>query len=63
MQTLLLSQDKAVLGLARRVLHLRGAGLQWAPADDLCVAGELLTHTAAGNEWAIKRAVNELQPA
>ena len=41
---LLLDAETAVLG-PRAVPHLRGEGLQWSPADDLLVAGELLLET------------------
>jgi hypothetical protein len=33
--------EGAVLG-PRNLIHLRATGVQWNPADDLCVAGELL---------------------
>jgi hypothetical protein len=42
---LLLDTKAAVLG-PRAVPHLRGEGLQWSPADDLLVAGELRLETA-----------------
>jgi hypothetical protein len=62
-EALLLNQDKAVLGLARRLLHVRGAGVQWAPADDLCVAGELLTGEGRSASWSLRGVIAEVEPA
>lgn len=42
---LLLDAETAALG-PRAVPHLRGEGLQWSPADDLLVAGELRLEAA-----------------
>ena len=43
-RSLLLHAETAVLG-PRAVPYLRGDGLQWSPADDLLVAGELRLET------------------
>lgn len=62
-EALLLDRDKAVLGVARRLLHVRGRGVQWAPADDLCVAGELLAEEPAGETWSLRGALGSfVQP-
>ena len=62
-QALLTSEDKAVLGAVPRLLHIRGAGVQWAPADDMCLAGELLATHATTGSWALKGSIVELHPA
>lgn len=46
-----ISQARAVLGVVPRLVHLRGAGVIRAPADDRCVAGELLAEEAVGPTW------------
>jgi hypothetical protein len=62
-QALLTDETRAVLGSARRLLHARGAGVAWAPADDLCHAGEILAAHARGSTWQIAGKVTELIPA
>jgi hypothetical protein len=59
-QALLMDETRAVLGSARRLLHARGAGVAWAPADDLCHAGEILAAHAGGSTWQIAGKVTEL---
>jgi hypothetical protein len=60
---LLTSQDRAVLGVVPRLVHLRGAGVIWAPADHRCVAGELLAVQAAGTTWRIRGQVLKVSPS
>jgi hypothetical protein len=60
-EALLLDLDKAVLGSVPRLLHLRGEGVIWSPADDLCVAGELLAEQPTSSRWAIKGKIVELE--
>ena len=62
-QTLLVGQRQAALGTQPRLLHRRGDGVQWSPADDLCVAGELLAEAPPVSTWAIKGKIVELEPA
>jgi hypothetical protein len=62
-ETLLVRQDRAVLGVVPRLLHKRGAGVIWAPSDDLCVAGELLAAEPTGPTWSLRGRVTELAPA
>jgi hypothetical protein len=62
-EALLLSQRQAVLDAVPRLLHRRGEGVQWAPADDLCVAGELLAEQSTDSAWSIKGKIVELEPA
>ena len=47
----LLDDRRAVLGITGRLVHLRGTGVQWNPADHLCAAGQLLCRQAPGGEW------------
>jgi hypothetical protein len=56
----LMRQETAVLGSAPRLLHARSQGVIWAPADDLCVAGELLTERPIDSAWALKGKIVEL---
>jgi hypothetical protein len=60
---LLRSEEQAVLGTVPRLLHRRGKGVIWAPADDMCVAGELLAETTRDVSWAIKGEIAEVEPA
>jgi hypothetical protein len=62
-QTILLSGQHAALGTRSRLLHRRGEGVQWAPADEVCVAGDFLAETSSGSTWAIKGQIAELEPA
>ncbi len=62
-QALLIDPQQAALGAKPRLLHRRGQGVQWSPADDLCVAGELLAETSTASTWAIKGKIVELEPA
>ncbi|MBI5284872.1 MAG: hypothetical protein HY874_07230 [Chloroflexi bacterium] len=48
---LLMSDRGAALG-ERRLLHLRGQGVQWNPADDRCVAAEILVANGDGG-WRL----------
>ena len=49
---LLMTADGAVFG-PRRLLWRRGAGVQWNPADDLCVAVEILVRRVRDLDWRI----------
>lgn len=55
---LLSGSMRAVLGTAGPLVHLRGEGVQWNPADHLCVAGQLLINHAAGNVWTLSGAIH-----
>lgn len=61
-QALLTNEDKAVLGAVPRLLHIRRGGVQWAPADEMCLAGELLAATGTTASWALKGSIVELHP-
>lgn len=60
---LLTSEQQAALGTKPHLLQRRGEGVQWAPADELCVAGELLAETSTASTWAIKGKIVELEQA
>lgn len=62
-QALLTSEETAVLGTVPRLLHLRGNGVQWAPADDMCVAGDVLAVQGTTASWALKGSILELHPS
>ena len=62
-ETLIMRQDTAVLGVVPRLLHKRGAGVIWAPSDERCVAGELLAAESTGPSWSLRGRVVELAPA
>ncbi len=58
--SLLTRRDRAVLGAVPSLVHRRGAGVQWSPADDFCVAGELLAAPPSSSRWAIKGEIVEV---
>ncbi|MGA9375172.1 MAG: hypothetical protein WBV64_09110, partial [Mycobacterium sp.] len=60
-ETLLLEDRWSVLGAVPRLVYLRGAAVQWNPADDWCAAGELLTAAPepTGTGWAISGQIVE----
>jgi hypothetical protein len=59
-EALLTRADRAVLGRVPRLLHARGEGVIWAPADDLCLAGELVAEDGPGSGWQITARVIEI---
>jgi hypothetical protein len=59
-EELLLDRGRAVLGVVSRLVCLRDVGVQWNPADDRCVAGELLAAEPVGPRWAIRGELVEL---
>jgi hypothetical protein len=59
-EELLLDRRRAVLGVVPRLVSLRDVGVQWNPADDRCVAGELLAAEPVGPRWAIRGEVVEV---
>jgi hypothetical protein len=59
-ERLLLDGDKAVLGSVARLLHARGNGVIWAPADDFCLAGELLVEGRLAKTWGLRGTIVEL---
>src|SRR4051794_28758853 len=63
---LLLDPSRAVLGTVPRRVHLRGNGVQLAPSDHLCVAGELLVDEAddapSRDRWVVDATVSAVEP-
>ncbi len=57
----LLDDRGAVLGVTRRLLYPRAKGVQWDPADHLCLAGELLVESGSAAGWTISGVVEELR--
>jgi hypothetical protein len=58
---LLQSSERAVLG-RRRLLWPWREGLQWAPADDRCLAAEVLLRTHADPRWLCSGVLFEILP-
>lgn len=54
-------QERAVLGVAKSLLHAWGDAVQWSPADTRCVAGELLMESPSGEAWKLSGRVVALQ--
>jgi hypothetical protein len=48
----LLDDRPSVLGTRPRLVHRRARGVQWAPDDDACVAGEVMIQPA--ERWSIR---------
>jgi len=58
---MLLDERRAVLGVVDRLIHLRGAGVQWNPSDHLCAVGEVLCSEPVGHHWRMSGEVWSLQ--
>jgi hypothetical protein len=58
---LLADGSRAVLGATGTLVHLRGEGVQWNPADHLCVAGQLLITQTAGHTWTLSGAIHAVE--
>lgn len=57
----LLALDRAVLGARPHLVRSRGQGVQWNPADERCVAGQL--RRRPGERWELSGEVYEVSPA
>jgi hypothetical protein len=57
----LLHDDRAVLGAADRLVYPHGTGVQWNPADHLCVAGQVLCREAPGDTWTLAGEVHAVE--
>ena len=57
----LLAPDCAVLGARPHLVHTRGQGVQWNPADERCVAGQLMRRP--GERWGLSGEIYEVSPA
>ena len=60
--SLLTGSEGAVLGVVERLVVPRGDGVQWAPADDLCLAGEVLLDGEFADGWQVSGSVAEIAP-
>ncbi len=61
--TLLLNPGESVLGRSQLV-RLFGTGVQWNPADDICLAGELITEQGSmSGKWELRGEIFEINPA
>jgi hypothetical protein len=49
----LLDRHHAVLGVVPKLVHARGSGVIWAPADAYCRAAELLFEPRTTDTWSI----------
>ncbi|HYM14498.1 MAG TPA: hypothetical protein VEZ14_02985 [Dehalococcoidia bacterium] len=58
---LLGTDGMAALG-TRRLLWVRGRGVQWNPRDDDCVAGDVAIRASRGERWSISGALFEVKP-
>lgn len=57
----LLDDKRAVLGMTDRLVHLRGSGVQWNPADHLCMAGQVLCREAPGDAWTLSGEIHAIE--
>lgn len=57
----LLAPDGAVLGARPHLVHARGQGVQWNPADARCVAGQLMRRPR--ERWMLSGEMYEVSPA
>jgi hypothetical protein len=49
----LLDDTRAVLGATSSLVHPRGTGVQWNPADHRCVVGQVLCRSVPGATWML----------
>ena len=57
----LLNDRRAVLGITDMLVHTRGTGVQWNPADHLCVAGQVLCPQAPGGTWTLSGEIHAVE--
>lgn len=58
---LLCRRDRAILGI-RRLLWPYREGVQWNPADELCLATDLRVQTHNRSSWSISGSLFEIEP-
>lgn len=59
---LLLDGSHAVLGAADRLVYLRGAGVQWNPADHLAVAAQVVCRQVPETKWSLAGEIHAVEP-
>jgi hypothetical protein len=59
---ILADDQRAVLGASGSLVYLRGAGVQWNPADHLCVAGQVLIAETTGDSWTLSGDIHAVEP-
>lgn len=57
----LLSDKRAVLGTTDMLVRPRGTGVQWNPADHLCMAGQVLCQQALGGTWTLSGEIHAIE--
>ena len=57
----LLNDGRAVLGVTDTLVHLRGTGVQWNPADHLCMAGQVLCRQVPGGTWTLSAQIHAVE--
>jgi hypothetical protein len=57
----LLDDGRAVLGVTDRLVYSRGTGVQWNPADHLCMAGQVLCREALGDAWTLSGEIHAIE--
>jgi hypothetical protein len=60
-ERVLLDDSHAVLGIADRLVYLRGTRVQWSPADHLCMAGQVLCREAPGDRWTLSGEIHAVE--
>ncbi len=58
---MLLNDRRAVLGITDMLVHPRGNGVQWNPADHLCMAGQVLCRQAPGGTWTLSGEIHAIE--
>ncbi len=57
----LLNEERAVLGVTDMLVHPRGTGVQWNPADHLCMAGQVLCQQVPGGTWTLSGEIHAVE--
>lgn len=57
----LLNDRRAVLGITDMLVQPRGNGVQWNPADHLCMAGQVLCRQAPGGTWTLSGEIHAIE--
>jgi hypothetical protein len=60
-EELLSRKDRAILG-QRQLVWLRSSGVQWNPADDYCLATEVVVVSHSDRQWSISGTLFEIDP-